>query len=66
MAKLIKIGNKTINIDLIAYIDFEEMTIYLNSYDGLTGVYYDFEDFDNPEEFEKEIDLKLTLARQFE
>lgn len=66
MAKLIKIGNNTINIDLIAYIDFEEMTIYLNSYDGLTGVYYDDEDFDNPEEFEKEIDLKLTLARQFE
>ena len=66
MAKLIKIGNKTINIDLIAYIDFEEMTIYLNSYDGLTGVYYDEEDFDDSEEFEKEIDLKLTLARQFE
>lgn len=66
MAKLIKIGNKTINIDLIAYIDFEEMTIYLNSYDGLTGVYYDDEDFDDPEEFEKEIDLKLTIARQFE
>lgn len=66
MAKLIKIGNKTINIDLIAYIDFEEMTIYLNSYDGLTGVYYGPEDFDDPEEFEKEIDLKLTLARQFE
>lgn len=66
MAKLIKIGNKTINIDLIAYINFEEMTIYLNSYDGLTGVYYDEEDFDSPEEFEKEIDLKLTLARQFE
>ena len=42
------------------------MTIYLNSYDGLTGVYYDEEDFDSPEEFEKEIDLKLTLARQFE
>ena len=66
MAKLIKIGNKLINIDLIAYIDIEEMTIYLNSYDGLTGVYYDDEDFDDPEEFEKEIDLKLTLARQFE
>lgn len=66
MAKLIKIGNKTINIDLIAYIDIEEMTIYLNSYDGLTGVYYDDRDFDNPEEFAKEIDLKLTLARQFD
>ena len=63
MAKLIKIGNKTINIDLIAYIDIEEMTIYLNSYDGLTGVYYDEEDFNDPEEFAKEIDLKLTLAK---
>ena len=66
MAKLVKIGTKYINIDLIAYIDIEEMTIYLNSYDGLTGVYYDDEDFDTPEEFEREIDLKLTLARQFE
>lgn len=66
MAKLIKIGTKLINIDLIAYIDIEEMTIYLNSYDGLTGVYYDDEDFDDPEEFAKEIDLKLTIARQFE
>ena len=66
MSKLIKIGNNLINIDLIAYIDIEEMTIYLNSYGGLTGVYYDDEDFDDPEEFEKEIDLKLTLARQFE
>lgn len=66
MAKLIKIGNKYINIDLIAYIDIEEMTIYLNSYDGLTGVYYDVEDFDDSVEFAKEIDLKLTLARRIE
>ena len=66
MAKFVKIGTKYINVDLIAHIDIEEMTIYLNSYDGLTGVYYDDEDFDDPEEFEKEIDLKLTLARQFE
>jgi len=65
MAKLIKIGTNYINIDLIAYIDIEEMTIYLNSYDGFTGVYFD-DDFDDSEEFEKEIDLKLTLARQFE
>ena len=65
MAKLIKIGTNYINIDLIAYIDIEEMTIYLNSYDGFTGVYCD-EDFDDSAEFEKEIDLKLTLARQFE
>ena len=66
MAKLIKIGTKYINVDLIAYIDFDEMTIYLNSYDGLTGVYYSDEDLDDKEEFAKEVDLKLTLARQFE
>lgn len=66
MAKLIKIGTKYINADLIAYIDIEEMTIYLNSYDGFTGVYYTDEDFDDEEEFAKEIDLKLSLARRFE
>lgn len=66
MAKLVKIGTKYINVDLIAYIDIEEMTIYLNSYDGLTGVYYDDDDFDDEEEFAKEIDLKLSIARQFE
>lgn len=66
MAKLIKIGTKYINVDLIAYIDFDEMTIYLNSYDGLTGVYYTDEDFDDEEEFAKEVDLKLALVRQFE
>lgn len=66
MAKLIKIGTKYINVDLIAYIDIEEMTIYLNSYDGFTGVYYTDEDFDDEEAFAKEIDLKLSLARRFE
>ena len=66
MAKLVKIGTKYINVDLIAYIDIEEMTIYLNSYDGFTGVYYTDEDFDDEEAFAKEIDLKLSLARQFE
>ena len=66
MAKLIKIGTKYINVDLIAYIDFDEMTIYLNSYDGLTGVYYSDEDFDDEEEFAKEVELKLALIRQFE
>jgi hypothetical protein len=66
MTKLVKIGTKYINIDLIAYIDFDEMTIYLNSYDGLTGVYYDDNDFDDEEEFAKEVELKLALIRQFE
>ena len=66
MAKLVKIGTKYINVDLIAYIDIEEMTIYLNSYDGFTGVYYTDEDFDDEEAFAKEIDLKLSLARRFE
>ena len=45
MINLVKIGNKFINADCISYIDIEEMTIYLNSGDGLTAVYYDTNDF---------------------
>ena len=37
MVNLVKIGNKFINADCISYIDIEEMTIYLNSSDGLTS-----------------------------
>ena len=66
MANFIKIGSKYINVDHISYVDIEEMTIYLNSYDGLTGVCYDNDDFYDSEEFEKEIELKLSLAKQFE
>ena len=55
MVNLIKIGNKFINADCISYIDIEEMTIYLNSSDGLTAVYYDSNDFYDSEEFENVI-----------
>lgn len=58
MAKLVKIGTKLINIDLIAYVDIEEMTIYLNSYDGLTGVYFEDDDFDDEDAF----DAAITIA----
>ena len=49
MLNLIKIGNKFINADCISYIDIEEMTIYLNSSDGLIEVYYNDEFYDSVE-----------------
>ena len=55
MVNLVKIGNKFINVDSIVYIDIEEMTIYLNSSDGLTAVYYDTNDFYDSDEFENTI-----------
>lgn len=55
MAKFVKIGSKFINIDLISYIDINEMTIYLNSSDGITDVCYDYEEFSDLEEFENTI-----------
>lgn len=55
MANLVKIGNKFINADCISYIDIEEMTIYLNSSDGLTAVCYDTDDFYYSDEFENAI-----------
>ena len=55
MVNLVKIGNKFINADCISYIDIAEMTIYLNSSDGLTAVYYDTNDFYDSNEFENTI-----------
>ena len=55
MVNLVKIGNKFINADCISYIDIEEMTIYLNSSDGLTAVYYDTDEFKDSYEFETAI-----------
>lgn len=55
MVNLVKIGNKFINADCISYIDIEEMTIYLNSSDGLTAVCYDTNDFYYSDEFENAI-----------
>ena len=54
MANLVKIGTKFINADCISYIDIEEMTIYLNSSNGLIEVYYN-DDFYDSEEFENAI-----------
>ena len=55
MANLIKIGTKFINADCISYIDIEDMTIYLNSGDGLTEIYYGNDEFYDSEEFENAI-----------
>ena len=49
MANLVKIGTKFINADCISYIDIEEMTIYLNSSDGLIEVYYNDDFYDSVE-----------------
>lgn len=54
MVNLVKIGNKFINADCISYIDIEEMTIYLNSSNGLIEVYYS-DDFYDSEEFKDAI-----------
>ena len=55
MANLVKIGTKFINADCISYIDIEEMTIYLNSSDDLTEIYYGNDEFYDSEEFENAI-----------
>ena len=55
MANLVKIGTKFINADCISYIDIEDMTIYLNSSDGLTEINYDNDEFYDSEEFENDI-----------
>ena len=49
MVNLVKIGTKFINADCISYIDIEEMTIYLNSSDGLIEVYYTDDFYDSVE-----------------
>ena len=49
MVYLVKIGNNFINADCISYIDIEEMTIYLNSSDGLIEVYYTDDFYDSVE-----------------
>ena len=55
MVNLVKIGNKLINADCISYIDIDEMTIYLNSSDGLTEIYYGNDEFYDSEEFKDAI-----------
>lgn len=65
MAKLIKIGPVYINLDMVAAIDTENMSISINTGAGLEEIDFGYH-FDDEEEFAKEIDLKLTLVRQFE
>lgn len=66
MAKLIKIGPVYVNLDMVAAIDTENMTISINTGAGLEEIIFDYDQFDSEEEFAKEVDLKLALVRQFE
>ena len=66
MAKFVKIGPVYINLDMGASIDTENMTILVNTAAGLEGIEFNCGEFESEAEFEKEIDLKLSLTRQFE
>ena len=66
MATLVKIGPVYINLDMVAAIDTENMTISMNTGAGLEEISFDYDQFDSEEEFAKEIDLKLALVRRFE
>ena len=49
MVNLVKIETKFINADCISYIDIEDMTIYLNSSNGLIEVNYNDDFYDSVE-----------------
>lgn len=66
MTKLVKIGPVYVNLDMVAAIDTENMTISINTGAGLEEIMFDYEQFDDEEAFAKEVDLKLALVRQFE
>lgn len=66
MAKLIKIGPVYVNLDMVAAIDTENMTISMNTGAGLEEIEFGYDQFESEEEFAKEVDLKLALVRQFE
>lgn len=66
MAKLVKIGPVYINLDMVAAIDTENMTISMNTGAGLEDIDFNYDQFEDEEAFAREIDLKLSLARQFE
>lgn len=66
MAKFIKIGPVYVNLDMVAAIDTENMTISINTGAGLEEFDFNYEQFEDEEEFAKEVDLKLALVRQFE
>lgn len=66
MAKLVKIGPVYINLDMVAAIDTENMTISMNTGAGLEDIDFNYDQFEDEEAFAREIDLKLSLVRQFE
>lgn len=66
MAKLVKIGPVYINLDMVAAIDTENMTISMNTGAGLEDIDFNYDQFEDEEAFAREIDLKLSLARRFE
>lgn len=66
MTKLVKIGPVYVNLDMVAAIDTENMTISINTGAGLEEIMFDYEQFDDEEAFAKEIELKLALVRRFE
>jgi hypothetical protein len=66
MTKLVKIGPVYVNLDMVAAIDTENMTISMNTGAGLEDIDFNYDQFDSEEEFAKEVDLKLALVRQFE
>lgn len=66
MTKLVKIGPVYVNLDMVAAIDTENMTISINTGAGLEEIIFDYEQFDDEEAFAKEVELKLALVRRFE
>ena len=66
MTKLVKIGPVYVNLDMVAAIDTENMTISMNTGAGLEDIDFNYDQFDDEEAFAKEIELKLALVRRFE
>ena len=66
MTKLVKIGPVYVNLDMVAAIDTENMTISMNTGAGLEDIDFNYDQFQDEEEFAKEIELKLALVRRFE
>lgn len=62
MTKLVKIGPVYVNLDMVAAIDTENMTISINTGAGLEEIMFDYEQFDDEEAFAKEVDLKLAFS----
>ena len=56
MAKFVKIGPVYINLDMVAAIDTENMTISMNTGAGLEDIDFNYDQFEDEEAFAKEID----------